>query len=120
MAIIETAKNAVLEAADRLEKIANSFGILRSVEATTVAAWLDHIAEELRVVCTDDPAPSDEEKLLPMEVLEGALTLQYFQSGGLPLEYALLAKELAQIALVRLNAALALRAVSDRTAKEKE
>lgn len=106
----------VLSAADHLERHANRIGILRSVEATTAAAWLDHIASELRIVC-DMPAQTGEAQL-PMEDLECALTLQYFKDGGLSTEHALLAKDLAQAAIVKLNAALALKAVNKRLTKD--
>lgn len=119
MSIIERAKGAVLAAADRLEKEANRIGILRSVEATTAAAWLDHVASELRLAC-NVPAEPGEEQQLPMEALEHVLTFQYFKEGGLSPEQALLAKDLAQAAVVKMNAALALRVVNRRLEKDKD
>ena len=100
MSFVETAKAKVLECAGVLEVEARRIGILRSVDATNAARWLEHIAKELREACVgedDSPAPEPEEpRVLPLEELADALQLQRYRAAGLDMAQAIIAQNVAR------------------------
>ncbi len=61
MSFTETARQFALVQADLFEREARRVGIMRSVDATEAAAWLDDIAKNLRHACNPDApdAPAD-------------------------------------------------------------
>lgn len=59
MTFHDSAREAVLKAADDLSLLSKKTGILRSVDATESAAWLKEIAQRLREACSEsEEAPA--------------------------------------------------------------
>jgi hypothetical protein len=54
MTFRDSARGAVLKAASDLSLLSDQIGILRSVDATESARWLEEIAEHLREACADE------------------------------------------------------------------
>jgi hypothetical protein len=66
VSFIDTARTFALEQAQAFENKARSIGIMRSVDATEAAAWLDDVAKNIRFACNpEDPGA-------PAEVLDQA------------------------------------------------
>jgi hypothetical protein len=57
MTFAESARQRILEMATELSMESRKIGIMRSVDATETAKWLEEIASALREACGPDEAP---------------------------------------------------------------
>jgi hypothetical protein len=72
MSFIESARAFALDQAQAFENKARSIGIMRSVDATEAAAWLDDVAKNIRFACNPDDPDAPAEVLDQAELREAS------------------------------------------------